>query len=52
MCADKKPNPKDFLNNLRGPGAASEKLRSLLKNNLIKITGLRSCCGHPGEPGC
>jgi hypothetical protein len=44
--------PHALLANLRQPGPLSWKLQRLLTNNVIKITRRRSCCGHPGEPGC
>jgi len=46
------PNPKDFLANLLLGMHWREKLRLIIKNNLIKIKTLQNCCGNPGEPGC
>ena len=46
------PSPRDFIANLRYSMAWREKLRLLLKNNLIKIKNFQNCCNHPGEPGC
>ncbi|MCX5898091.1 MAG: hypothetical protein NTY29_07845 [Proteobacteria bacterium] len=46
------PSPRDFIANLRSSMAWREKLRLLLKNNLIKIKNFQNCCNHPGEPGC
>jgi len=52
MCEKKNPNARDFFSNLKGPGPLGKKIKSLLKNNLIKITTRKDCCGHHGEPGC
>ena len=52
MCEDKKPNLKDVVNNLRQPMPLSHKMLSLFKNNMLKVVRLKTCCGHPGEPGC
>ncbi len=52
MCTNKRPNPKNFFTNLRGPNPAVKKLKLLIKNNMIKITSMKSCCGNVGEPGC
>jgi hypothetical protein len=41
-----------FFTNLRAPMPLHRKLRLLFRNNYIKISKGRSCCGHPGEPGC
>jgi hypothetical protein len=52
MCSDKKPNPGDLINNLRKPMPLGEKIKLVFSNTWIKISGLQSCCGHPGQPGC
>ena len=52
MCSDKKPNIHDVVDNLKKPMPLSQKVGSILKNNLLKIVRRQSCCGHPGEPGC
>jgi hypothetical protein len=54
MCQEEKtrPSPRDFFTNLQGPGAWTEKLRLLARNNWLKLINLQNCCGHPGEPGC
>jgi hypothetical protein len=54
MCAGGKdtPSPRAFLANLKAPIPWPRKLRLLLRNSLIKLARLKSCCGHPGEPGC
>ena len=41
-----------FVRNLRKPMPLGKKLRLVARNQWIKISTLRSCCGHPGEPGC
>lgn len=38
--------------NWQQPGPLSWKLRRTLANTASKLLHLRSCCGHPGEPGC
>ncbi len=52
MCAEERPDMKKVLNNLKQPIPIKRKVYLFLKNNLSKITKLKSCCGHPGEPGC
>jgi hypothetical protein len=49
---DDRPAPDAFIRNLKQPMPLSHKLRLVLSNSAIKITRLKSCCGHPGEPGC
>lgn len=46
------PSFKIALSNLSVPMPFHRKLYLLLRNNLIKLVKLQSCCGHPGEPGC
>ena len=52
MENENKPDPKAFIDNLKGPMPVQKTLFSLLKNNALKIITAKSCCGHPGEPGC
>jgi len=52
MCAAKHPNIKTAIDNLKQTLPIGRKIGLLIKNALIKITRLKSCCGHPGEPGC
>jgi hypothetical protein len=52
MGHDHKPDPKAFVDNLKGPMPFQRKLYLLLRNNVRKIVTTKSCCGHPGEPGC
>jgi hypothetical protein len=47
-----KPSPRDFISNLSIRLPWREKIRLLLKNNLLKLKKRQNCCGHPGEPGC
>jgi hypothetical protein len=49
---DHRPDPKAFADNLKGPMPVREKLFLFLRNNFRKIVAAKSCCGHPGEPGC
>lgn len=48
---------RDFVANWRAYDApAGRKLRLAVRNRGISLRRLvtegRSCCGHPGEPGC
>lgn len=53
MC-DRQPHgtPQEILKNLRKPMPFGRKLRLFLRNNLIKIRTVSTCCGNYGEPGC
>ena len=46
------PSLRAFFTNMSAPMPLTTKLRLLLRNSLTKLTHRRSCCGHPGEPGC
>lgn len=46
-----RPSIRDFFTNLSGPMPLSEKITLLIRNNVIKMTKQKDCCGHPGEPG-
>jgi hypothetical protein len=52
MGSDRKPDPKAFINNLKGPMPIHKKVFLFIKNNARKIVTAKSCCGDPGEPGC
>jgi len=55
MCSNQsqdKPDPQDFLKNLRRPMPLRQKLRLIARNNWIKIRIRSDCCGNYGEPGC
>jgi hypothetical protein len=52
MCTSERPDIKTAIDNLKQSLPIGKKIGLLIKNSLIKITTLRSCCGHPGEPGC
>lgn len=52
MGNDRRPDPKAFFDNLKGPMTMQKKLLLFLRNNARKIVTARNCCGHPGEPGC
>lgn len=52
MCASERPDLKAVIDNLKQPLPILRKIFLLIKNSLLKIIRLRSCCGHPGEPGC
>jgi hypothetical protein len=38
--------------NLKAPMPLGRKLQRILANNWTKLRNRRTCCGHPGEPGC
>lgn len=52
MCEQKRPSAKAVIANLKVQMPISKKILLFIRNNLIKIIKLQSCCGHPGEPGC
>jgi len=52
MCADKRPNAKAVLDNLKSPMPFIRKIGLIIKNSARKIRNLQNCCGNPGEPGC
>ena len=52
MCAARHPSIKTAIDNLRQSLPIGRKIGLLIKNSFIKITRVKSCCGHPGEPGC
>jgi hypothetical protein len=52
MCAAERPDLRTAINNLKQPLPIGKKMGLFIKNSIIKITRLKSCCDHPGEPGC
>ena len=41
------------IRNLRGTGLPWRQVLAIAGSNMWrKMTGLRGCCGHPGQPGC
>jgi hypothetical protein len=48
----KSPNPNAALRNLRQPMPVGRKVRLVVRNTALRFVRLKSCCGHPGEPGC
>lgn len=52
MCDNKKPNMRAFFTNLKVEMPLSKKIFLLVKNNFIKISKGKNCCGNYGEPGC
>ncbi len=52
MCASERLDLKTVIDNLKQPLPIRRKIYLFIKNSLIKVTKLKSCCGHPGEPGC
>lgn len=47
-----RPSVGAFFTNMNAPMPLPRKIWLLFRNNLKKIITMRSCCGHPGEPGC
>jgi hypothetical protein len=52
MCSSEQPSTSAFLANLRVPMPLPRKLAIIARNTGLKVIRLKSCCGHPGEPGC
>ena len=53
MCAGKKkPNAGDVVGNLLKPMPLGKKFSLFFKNSAYKLLKFKSCCNHPGEPGC
>ncbi|MFP4083622.1 MAG: hypothetical protein ACOCPS_01400 [Desulfonatronovibrio sp.] len=52
MCQGRKPDLKEFLDNLKKPMPLTRKTGLYFRNNLLKIIRLKSCCGNHGQPGC
>ncbi len=52
MCEAEKQNLKSVIDNLRQSLPIGRKISLIIKNSFLKIIRLKSCCGHPGEPGC
>jgi len=52
MCTKERPDIKAVLENLKQPLPFGKKMHLFIRNNVLKIIRLKSCCGHPGEPGC
>jgi hypothetical protein len=46
------PSPDAFRRNMRQPMPLGRKVRLVVRNSALKVVTLKSCCGHPGEPGC
>lgn len=52
MCSTEPHKPIPFIANLKAEMPLGRKLELIRRNTWIKISMHRSCCGHPGEPGC
>jgi hypothetical protein len=55
MCSNPepaKPSGSAFVGNMKAPMPLGRKVRLVVRNSTLKVVRLRSCCGHPGEPGC
>jgi hypothetical protein len=46
------PSPDAFRRNLAAEMPIGRKSWLVVSNTARKVFRLRSCCGHPGEPGC
>ncbi|MGH9038665.1 MAG: hypothetical protein ACRDZ3_00365 [Acidimicrobiia bacterium] len=48
-----RPSFRDLRKNFDDYDAPLDtRVRKAIVNNLRKLTTLKDCCGHPGEPGC
>ena len=47
-----RPSLLATLANLGARVPAARKLRLMLRNYWLRLYRQRTCCGHPGEPGC
>jgi hypothetical protein len=52
MCDRKRLEVKAIIDNLKIPMPIGRKARLFIRNNILKTVRMKSCCGHPGEPGC
>jgi hypothetical protein len=52
MCSNATPSPDAFMRNMRQPMPLGRKIWLTVRNTARKVLRLKSCCGHPGEPGC
>ncbi len=52
MCNKERHDARVFLENLKQPLPLGKKISLFIRNNILKIVRMKSCCGHPGEPGC
>ncbi|HVN98111.1 MAG TPA: hypothetical protein VMT62_16925 [Syntrophorhabdaceae bacterium] len=47
-----RPHARAFFTNLDTDMPLTRKIWLIFRNNMKKILTLKSCRGHPGEPGC
>jgi len=55
MCSSPQPvKPSDVavIRNLRVPMPVGRKVYIVARNMGLRVIRLKTCCGHPGEPGC
>ncbi|HMK50046.1 MAG TPA: hypothetical protein VK435_08335 [Thermodesulfovibrionales bacterium] len=52
MCEERRPNTKAVIENLKKPMPLGEKFFKTIRNTLLKIIRMKTCCGNKGEPGC
>lgn len=52
MCDGERGTRSAYLENLRADMPVSRKLAAVVRNMARRLFPPRTCCGHPGEPGC
>lgn len=52
MCSNDAQDGPAFIANLRRPMPFGRKVWLIARNMARKVFRLKTCCGHPGEPGC
>lgn len=52
MCGNDAYDVPAFIANIRQPMPLGRKLWLITRNISRKVFRLKTCCGHPGEPGC
>ena len=46
------PSLRSIFTNMAAPMPLHRKLWLVVRNSLSRLKNGRTCCGHPGEPGC
>jgi hypothetical protein len=52
MCGDERVTQNAYLRNLRANVPLGRKVWLVTRNMALRLLRLKTCCGHPGEPGC
>lgn len=52
MCSNDAHDGPAFIANMRQPMPLGRKIWLTFRNTARKLFRLKTCCGHPGEPGC